>query len=105
MRIKHGGKREPIFIKITSVDMCYHVVHRIPVRKISMMNISWWTIILLFEFPNKNTNPQLKRISPVLRLYGIPSLKLMSLSQIRKIPLTNNSKKWENVYEFKCLIV
>ena len=69
MRIKHGGKRESILIKKTSVDMCYHVVHRIPERKISMMNISWWTIILLFEFPNKNTNSQLKRILPVLRLW------------------------------------
>ena len=63
------GRGNLYLLKKTSVDMCYHVVHRIPVRKISMMNISWWTIILLFEFPNKNTNPQLKRILPVLRLW------------------------------------
>ena len=66
MRIKHGGKRESILIKKTSVDMCYHVVHRIPE---SMMKISWWTIIILLEFRNKNTNTQLKRILPVLILW------------------------------------
>ena len=46
--------------------MCYHVIHRIPE---SMMKISWWTIIILLEFRNKNTNTQLKRILPVLILW------------------------------------